>query len=45
MAKILRMIEWDTNNGEPLQFNVAAALFFQLTAAADFMEVAVQVQF
>jgi hypothetical protein len=29
---------------QPLQFNIAAALPFQLTAAAYFIEVAVQVQ-
>ena len=31
---------------QPLHFNISAALFFhQLTAAADFIEIAVQVQF
>ena len=30
---------------EPLQLNIAAAFFFRLSAAANLIEVAVQVQF
>jgi len=39
------MIVWLQPLQEPLQFNIAAAFFFQLSAAAYFIEVAVQVQF
>ena len=39
------MVVWLQSLQEPLQFNIAAALFFQLAAAADFIEIAIQVQF
>ena len=39
------MVVWLQPLQEPLQFYIAAAFFFQLSAAADFIEVTVQVQF
>ena len=39
------MVVWLQLLQQPLQFNISAALFFQLSAAAYFIEIAVQVQF
>jgi hypothetical protein len=39
------MIVWLQPLQDPLQFYIAVAFFFQLSAAANFIEVAIQLQF